>query len=162
MSNATVIALACFVGLPCALLALAIIYRAHVASRMPAAYDGWEPDIDDFAGVAPAPAYELAAVALEPDPALVALQETVRDVQEQLQRQRVALTELLSDRERQRELAVAGPRPLAALVDADDDDDLHVAVQRLIAEGLSERAIARRLRIGLEEVRLAGRRERAS
>ena len=49
--------------------------------------------------------------------------------------------------------APAAPDPALA------GGDLPHAVQRLTAEGLSDRAIARRLRIGLEAVRLLARRQ---
>ena len=53
----------------------------------------------------------------------------------------------------------AETQPLIASVEAAPvavaSQELHSMVARLVAEGLSDRAIARRLTIGMEEVRLA-------
>lgn len=165
MSESTLpLLLALTVGLPCTLLALAIIYHARVAGRLPDADAGWDPAEADGAPLA----FSLPLAPPDPDPALLELQRTVGELQGQLARQRAALTALMSEHERPA-VPVALPEPVPAAAGAPatppgaDAGDLRGAVQRLSAEGLSERAIARRLHVGLEEVRLASRRrERVS
>lgn len=179
MSTVTILMLGLTVGLPCTLLALAIIYHARiaVAARMPAADEGWDPRVEDDAyGFAPfdaaaeaAPAFSIPTpdfapvvapepYAAEPDPALVELQQTVVELQQQLAGQRAAVAGLLSGRER----APESTRTVAEAPEVLAVTDLGGAVRRLHAEGLSERSIARRLHVGLEEVRLVSRRERVS
>lgn len=123
----------------------------------------------------------LEALATESmDELLLELQRSVEELKIQLTRQRATLAGLLSDD--------AGYPPVTQLLDATDagvessspgtpaaamaeidpravassDVDLRSAVDRLVAEGLSDRAVARRLRIGLEEVRLARQRRGAA
>lgn len=191
MSTSTVLLLGLTVGLPCTLLALAIVYHARAgASRMPAADEGWDPAAEDAsydfvpfeAPAQPAPfampaydthvtpdlapeptlAFEPSARIEEPAPELLELRQTVADLQQQLAGQRLAVAGLLSERDRAPE-PVRAPAPIA--VEAPEElaaTDLGGAVRRLAAEGLSERSIARRLHVGLEEVRLVSRRERVS
>jgi hypothetical protein len=175
------------VGLPCTLLALAIVYHARAAAaRMPAADDGWDPAVEDAAydfapfeaPVQPAraiPEYDLApqaALSFEPavgtplpDPELTALRQSVADLQQQLAGQRLAVAGLLSERERATEPVRTAATPAFVAPEAPEEiaaTDLGGAVRRLATEGLSERSIARRLHVGLEEVRLVSRRERVS
>jgi hypothetical protein len=165
MSTQTILLLGLTVGLPCTLLAMAIIYHGRVTSQMPAADDGW--DYEDEAALEEDPAFSVPVpLRSEPDPAVIELQQVVGELQGQLARQRAALTELLSDREPpplQRPRPPAEPLRPAAQDASPQPNELHLRVEELVAEGLSERAIARRLRIGLEEVRLVSKRqERAS
>lgn len=168
MSTMLVLLLGLTVGLPCTLLALAIAYHARAAGRMPTADEGWDPDAEDAYGAAPVfsvpmpepqPAADSPA---EPDPVLLQLQEMVADLQQQLSGQRSAIVGLLSERERAAEAARSAARPTALHTAGTPGGDLRGNVRQLLAEGLSERSIARRLRIGLEEVRLVSRRERVS
>ncbi len=162
MSESTALLLAVTVGLPCALLALAVIHHARVIGRMPTADEGWaEYDEEKELPVA----FSLPAAtptALTPDPAMADLQRTVSELQGQLARQREALTSMLSDQQRaaatRAAAPVAAPRATAELETAAGVADLGAAIRDLTAEGLSERAIARRLGVGLEEVRLLSRR----
>ncbi len=162
MSESTALLLAVTVGLPCALLALAVVHHARVIGRMPAADEGWDPDEADEAPTA----FSLPAMpaASEPDPAMADLLRTVTELQTQLSRQRDALTGLLSEARHVAAPGVAAPeRSASPAAPGLDTADLGAAVRNLSAEGLSDRAIARRLRVGLEEVRLlARRRELAS
>lgn len=159
MSESTALLLAVTVGLPCALLALAVVHHARVVGRMPAADEGWDPEqVDELP-----PAFALPAMqsASEPDPAMVEMQRTVSELQAQLARQRDALTGLLSDQRRaapSAPVAVASAVPAVTTPHAIEVGDLGTAVRNLSAEGLSDRAIARRLRVGLEEVRMLSRR----
>ncbi len=103
------------------------------------------------------------------------LRRSIDELQDQLTRQRQTLYGLLSEtaqRDARREVGEApttiapaastapvAPRPVTAPSSAPPDSDasgreLPGTVRQLAAEGLSDRAIARRLRIGLEEVRL--------
>lgn len=181
MSESTALLLAATVGLPCALLALAVVYHARVVGRMPAAYEGWDEDIDDLEYVDEAPAaFRLpplsdslspAVPVMRLDPAIADLQANVREMQTQLARQRETLTGLLSEQQRTAALRASAPRatttrPAAAHGPAPVSDEeitlevpgIGTAVRNLSAEGLSDRAIARRLRVGLEEVRMLARR----
>ena len=104
------------------------------------------------------------------------LRHSIDELQDQLARQSDTLSNLLSEsaqRMARRELSRAAPAaaapqrqaapapPPAAPDPTLAGADLPRAVQRLTAEGLSDRSIARRLRIGLEEVRLLARRRPA-
>ncbi|MFA7296553.1 MAG: hypothetical protein WC211_05115 [Dehalococcoidia bacterium] len=184
MSTSTVLLLGLTVGLPCTLLALAIVYHARAAAaRMPAADEGWDPTAEDAAydfapfeapaspapfampafdvAPEPVPTFEPIARIEEPAPELIELRQTVADLQQQLAGQRLAVAGLLSERERAAE-PVRIPAPVFEAPEALAATDLGGAVRRLAAEGLSERSIARRLHVGLEEVRLVSRRERVS
>lgn len=114
------------------------------------------------------------------DKLLIELQRSVGEIRGQLASQRATLAALLSDgagytngasTQAPRPLVAqaaspaapvvipAATQPLLAGVEAAAVNvaaqELHSVVARLVAEGLSDRAIARRLSIGMEEVRLA-------
>lgn len=114
------------------------------------------------------------------DKLLIELQRSVGEIRGQLASQRATLAALLSDSGAYANgagaqaplpaavqgAAIASPpvipaatQPLIegveAAVVAAASQELHSVVARLVAEGLSDRAIARRLSIGMEEVRLA-------
>lgn len=113
------------------------------------------------------------------DKLLIELQRSVGEIRGQLASQRATLAALLSDGavtngaiaqapppRAAQGAAIASPpvipaetQPLIASVEAAAvavaSQELHSMVARLVAEGLSDRAIARRLTIGMEEVRLA-------
>ena len=127
------------------------------------------------------PKVETAEMAVEAlatesmDELLLELQHAIEEVKGQLARQRATLTGLLTEAgaygqpapgmpQRGAALASPGGRPPARPPAPPHIDtgvappaaaDLRAAVDQLVAEGLSDRSIARRLRIGVEEVRLA-------
>lgn len=140
------------IGLPILLLALGVIYHARVIAR--------QPPIDPLAS-------HVAELATDHTEELLAeLRHSMHAIREQLAQQRDSLASMLSDQElppRARPVpparraappagTAAGPDPLHGL---DATVELRSAVARLVAEGLSDRAIARQLHIGLEEVRMA-------
>lgn len=112
-----------------------------------------------------------------PDAGLVReLQRSILDINDQLGRQREQLVRIAENRARpertRREVAeppaairvpplppLDEPAPSSTAQPSRASEGVggrREAVQRLVAEGLSDRAIARQLRIGLEEVRLIG------
>ena len=126
----------------------------------------------------------LEALATESmDELLLELQRAIEEIKSQLARQRVTLSGLLTEAgayaqpagetpQRDETLfsrpgqppAPARPQPaeqppappdIDTRVDPPAAADLRGAVDQLVAEGLSDRSIARRMRIGVEEVRLA-------
>lgn len=153
----SVVLLSIGVGAPVLLLALGVLYHGYVLANQPAAPDRLTEHV--------------ASAAVEPAEELVAeLQDAMHEIRGQLGSQRQALSNLLSaatqspQTARAPVLAPASGAPLPAGPSADmmDDvtpgaatEDLTGLVRRLVAEGLSDRAIARRMRIGLEEVRIA-------
>ena len=156
----TVLLITLAVGVPLMLLALGVLYHAYLFSQQP--IDMLEEHVDSLATES---AEEL----------LFALQEAVDAMQAQMADQRETLASMLSER----------PQPAFATVaplSLDDDDPdrpsaagefvprPHVAsdvstlqparsvrgqIAQLAEEGISDRAIARELHIGLEEVRIA-------
>lgn len=136
------------IGLPTLLLALGVIYHARVIAR--------QPPLDPLAS-------HVAELATDhTDELLAELQRSMHAIREQLAQQRDSLASMLSDHEApsrarpappvRRAETPASPNPLGGL---DATVELRSAVARLVAEGLSDRAIARQLHIGLEEVRMA-------
>jgi len=149
------------IGVPLMLLALGVLYHAHLYSRQ---------------GPADALSEHVDALATESaEDLLMALQEAVDEMQAQLAHQRETLAGMLSEPRPAfatvAPLAVDEDRPKAAgeFVEqaaeprGHDDGglprnargDLRSRISRLAADGLSDRAIARELHIGLEEVRIA-------
>ena len=153
--------LALLFGLPILALALAVAYHARLL-------------LLDRRGRLARLAPEQEAPEFGPPVEVVLdLRRSIDELQDQLARQGDTLSSLLSEsaqRLARRELEQPPPavpaQPLrttpptpAAPDPALAGGDLPHAVQRLTAEGLSDRAIARRLRIGLEAVRLLERRQ---
>ncbi len=152
--------LALLFGLPILALALAVAYRAR-------------PLLLDRRGRLVRSTPEQGATDLGPPVQVVLdLRRSIDELQDRLARQGDALSSLFSEsaqRLAQRDpgqpppaaprqpLRTTAPAP-AAPGPALAGGDLPHAVQGLNAEGLSDRAIARRLRIGLEAVRLRARR----
>ena len=158
----SVLLLSIAIGVPLMLLALGVLYHAHLlASQQPSDLDA-----------------HVEQLAVHPDEVLRGLQQSMQQVRADLTRQRAALRQVMSDAERQ----PAGTMPAPAMVSGAPvmpapvpapapvpepvltvpelpldrtSGELRGAVRELAAEGLSDRSIARRLRIGLEEVRLA-------
>jgi hypothetical protein len=165
-ASPAVVLLSIGIGAPLLLLALGVLYHAHVVARQAASPS--DPLADHVREAASESGGEL----------LAELQSSMREIRGQLTGQRQALSNLLSDAQRRQQMATppdtapvlasASGAPLeppaepAAPTDTvlQDDDagaagDLSGMIRRLVAEGLSDRAIARRLRVGLEEVRIA-------
>lgn len=147
------------VGVPLMLLALGVLYHAYLLSRQP--QDFLESHVDALATES---AEEL----------LLALQETVDEMQHQLASQREALAGMLSGEPRPTfATALAGAsyfdRPMAAGDFVEQPAEIaeqvmpvsrgmtstRTRIADLSEDGLSDRAIARELHIGLEEVRIA-------
>jgi len=150
------------VGIPLMLLALGVLYHAYILGRQP--LDLLEGHVDTLATES---AEEL----------LVALQDAVDDMQSQLVSQRETLAGMLSDQ--RPALAFAGNSRLAEQPRAAGDfipqltdvsqpeslsgsvrsmrggSDIRSRIAALAEDGLSDRAIARELQVGLEEVRIA-------
>jgi hypothetical protein len=142
------------IGVPLMLLALGVLYHAYLLSRQPV-------DLDTY----------VEQLATDPDEVMRGLQRSMNDIRGELTRQRSSLREMLSDGQPAAATAtpaptpaptappVAEPPPIVAPAPPLPIDrtagELRAAVHDLAAEGLSDRSIARRLRIALEEVRLA-------
>ena len=149
------------IGVPLMLLALGVLYHAYLLSRQPV-------DLDTH----------VEQLATEPGEVMRGLQRSMNDIRGELTRQRASLREMLSDPqpamagsqapiaaavaasppapvETAAPLAPVAPAPAPMLPIDRTAGELRGAVHDLAAEGLSDRSIARRLRIGLEEVRLA-------
>ena len=157
----TILLITLAVGVPLMLLALGVLYHAYLFSQQP--METLEQHVDSLATES---AEEL----------LFALQEAVDEMQEQLATQREALAGMISEKP-QPAFATVAPlsldhhfelvedRPTAAgefVPRADNDSmaarggsDIRSQIAELADEGLSDRAIARELHIGLEEVRIA-------
>ncbi|MGE3961794.1 MAG: hypothetical protein AB7F65_08955 [Dehalococcoidia bacterium] len=161
----TVLLITLAVGVPLMLLALGVLYHAYLFSQQP--METLEQHVDSLATES---AEEL----------LFALQEAVDEMQEQLAHQREALAGMLSEKPQPAFATVAplsldhhfdlaeAERPTAAgeFVPRTDSrvepramarggSDVRTRIAELADEGLSDRAIARELHIGLEEVRIA-------
>ncbi len=143
------------IGVPLMLLALGVLYHAHLLANQQSS------DLDAY----------VEQLVTDPDEVLQGLQRSIQQVRGDLTRQRAALRQMMSDPQRVPAMApepamatgapampVAVPEPVPTTTELPLDrtsGELRSAVSELAAEGLSDRAIARRLRIGLEEVRLA-------
>jgi hypothetical protein len=144
------------IGVPLMLLALGVLYHAYLYSGQTVT----DPLGEHVDSLATESAEDL----------LMTLQDAVDEMQAQLAHQRDALAGMLS--EPRPAFATVAPlvvdedRPMAAgefvgqsadlLRDAASTagGDLRSRITRLAADGLSDRAIARELHIGLEEVRI--------
>lgn len=147
----TTLLLSLSIGLPILLLALGVFYHARVIAQ--------QPPIDPLT----AHVTEMATTD-HTEELLGELQHSMQAIRQQLTQQRESLTGMLSEGERSMRTRAAPPveRTRAAapavadpLRGLDPTTELRGAVARLVAEGLSDRAIARQLHIGLEEVRMA-------
>ena len=153
----SVLLLSIAIGVPLMLLALGVLYHAHLLANQQSS------DLDAH----------VEQLAVNPDEVLRGLQHSMQQVRGDLTRQRAALRQMMSEaaREPEPEFAMASgapvmptaapmptPEPVPMVPELPLDrtsGELRNAVSELAAEGLSDRSIARRLRIGLEEVRLA-------
>ncbi|TAK77562.1 MAG: hypothetical protein EPO16_05290 [Dehalococcoidia bacterium] len=164
------------VGGPVLLLALAVLYHGALLSRQHA-------DLESVlagAGLSTvmmtqATARGGAAAAREPDlerdllsehvSSLVTrsadalaerLEQTMAELHEQLTQQRSSLELLLSEPSRTPAAAgMALGRAAGEYVSGESAASVSTQIERLLDEGLSDRAIARELRVGLEEVKIA-------
>ncbi|PKN81514.1 MAG: hypothetical protein CVU47_06530 [Chloroflexi bacterium HGW-Chloroflexi-9] len=139
------------IGVPLMLLALGVLYHGYLLSQQ-AQRDPLEAHVE--------------SLATESTEALLAsLQHSVDQLQGQMARQRDSLAGLLSDQRAAMTFVTAAPsprvddRPMAAgehvSAAAPTMSDLRSRVLALTEDGLSDRAIARELNVGLEEVRIA-------
>lgn len=151
----SVLLLSIAIGVPLMLLALGVLYHAHLLANQQSS------DLDAH----------VEQLAVNPDEVLRGLQHSMQQVRGDLTRQRAALRQMMSEAAREpmpvlEPALVSGapvmpspiqePVPVVAELPLDrTSGELRSAVSELAAEGLSDRSIARRLRIGLEEVRLA-------
>jgi hypothetical protein len=151
----SVLLLSIAIGVPLMLLALGVLYHAHLLANRQSS------DLNAH----------VEQLVTNPDEVLQGLQQSMQQVRGDLTRQRAALRQMMSDTERAPVMApepamvsgapmmpipVPEPTPMPPELPLDrTSGELRTAVSELAAEGLSDRAIARRLRIGLEEVRLA-------
>jgi hypothetical protein len=151
------------IGVPLMLLAMGVLYHAYILSKQPLDLDA-----------------HVEQLATDPTEVMRGLQRSMNDIRGELTRQRASLREMLSDAQpavaaRETSAPAAStptsimtstapvapapaPAPMHAMPAMPIDrtsGELRAAVRDLAAEGLSDRSIARRLRIGLEEVRLA-------
>ena len=150
------------IGVPLMLLAMGVLYHAYLLAKQPTDLDA-----------------HVEQLATDPNEVMRGLQRSMNDIRGELTRQRASLREMLSDAQPATAAArqpVAPAAPVAsaappaptpirevstpivaapALPIDRTSGELRSAVRDLAAEGLSDRSIARRLRIGLEEVRLA-------
>jgi DNA-binding NarL/FixJ family response regulator len=156
----TALLLSISIGLPILLLALGVFYHARVIARPATIIDTLGAQV------------ETMAVTDHTEELLAELQNSMHAIRQQLSQQRQSLSGMLSnDAPRPRGIpameaslratapaatatTVAG-RMIEAQQNIDPGTELRVSVTRLVSEGLSDRAIARQLRIGLEEVRMA-------
>jgi hypothetical protein len=168
----SVLLLSIAIGGPVLLLALAVLYHGMLISRQKAdlevalADTGLSPNMLTQASATPTPADRGAAerdlltehvaslVTRSSDALAERLEEAMSQMQEQLAHQRTSLETLLSEPAR----VIAGAsmgRAAGEHVRQGSTPSLSTHIGRLIEEGLSDRAIARELRIGLEEVKIA-------
>ena len=148
MNLHTGLTLTLLVGLPLMLLAIGVLAHAYLLARRP------RLDPTDLA---------LEALVTDSSEDLIAeLRNSVQDIKSQLARQRGTLERLLANPTGEQLSAPPPPAatPLPATAaryapGAGAATDLRHVVADLVAEGLSDRAIARRLHIGVEEVRVA-------
>lgn len=154
MSSALAVSLA--IAVPLLLVAAALGFNAYLILRRPRA-------------AAPGSLDALATESM--DQLLLELQRSVGEIKGQLAGQRATLAGLLSDGSAPALISTqlpavapvvpqgssppAEPQMAPAAAARPAASELQTSIARLVTEGLSDRAIARRLSIGMEEVRLA-------
>lgn len=139
------------IGVPLMLLALGVLYHGYLLSQQ-TQRDPLEAHVESLATEST-------------EALLTSLQRSVDQLQGQMARQRDSLAGLLSDQRAALTFVTAAPsprvedRPIAAgehvSAVAPSTPDLRSRVLALTEDGLSDRAIARELNVGLEEVRIA-------
>lgn len=174
-----VLLLSITIGGPLLLLAVAVLYHAAMVARQQAGLDSVLAQVDLAAAQSQAPTptpiwrepqrdveaerdllteHVASLVTRSADALAERLEQAMAQMQEQLSQQRSTLETLLS--EPPRVPAVAGAastlgRAAGEHVHTSPSPSVSEQIARLIGEGMSDRAIARELRIGLEEVRIA-------
>ena len=153
----TILLITLTLGVPLMLIALGVLYHAYLFGRQP---------IDLLEGHVDALATESS------EDLLMALQEAVDEMQAQLMDQRETLAGMLSERTPvfatvdvgaelgDRPMAAGEFVPQSAMLEAPAATGLRAQIAGLAEAGMSDRAIARELHIGLEEVRIARMRGR--
>jgi pyruvate/2-oxoglutarate dehydrogenase complex dihydrolipoamide acyltransferase (E2) component len=160
----TALALTLLVGLPLVLLAAGVLWQAYLLATR-----------STEAATDPTDAALRAMATASVDDLLLEIQRAIDELQGQVSSQRRTIESLLSA-PAPLATAAATPAPTvaaampaapalapaapAAAMSAPATADrvpttLHMQLDQLLAEGLSDRAIARRLQVGLEEVRMA-------
>jgi len=160
----TALALTLLVGLPLVLLAAGVLWQAYLLATRPT-----EPATD------PTDAALRAMATASVDDLLLEIQRAIDELQGQVSSQRRTIEGLLNAPslapmpaavEKAAPAPPAAPpapptaaaTPVAHARPATPErvpTSLHLQLDQLLAEGLSDRAIARRLQVGLEEVRMA-------
>lgn len=174
----SVLLLSIAIGGPVLLLALAVLYHAALLARQKVDLDvalaeaGLSPGMLAQMPATPVPAvsrtdrvadgerdllteHVSSLVTRSADALALRLEEAMAQMQEQLVHQRSSLELLLSEPARLATAAAPMGRAAGEHVRHDIVPTTSVQIARLIEEGLSDRAIARELRIGLEEVKIA-------
>lgn len=156
MTLTTALALTLLVGLPLILLAAGVLWQAYLLATRAS-----QPATDPTDA-----ALRLMATA-SADDLLLEIQRAIDDLKGQVSSQRRTLDGLLNaPRPMVPAPATTAPAPSAAPPPPPTapsmpstpervPSTLHLQLDQLLAEGLSDRAIARRLQVGLEEVRMA-------
>lgn len=170
-----VLLLSLAIGGPLLLLALAVLYHASLIARQD---DDWidspleddapvmsgSPTLTGLPGTAAGASLDMLdqhvtrLVTGSTDAMIARLEQMANDVREQLQVQHATLESLMSASTRpiaQAPLPRAAGEPLTAMPMPPAIESRASQLSRLMAEGMSDRAIARQLRIGLEEVKIA-------
>ncbi|MDO9444010.1 MAG: hypothetical protein Q7K37_01745 [Dehalococcoidia bacterium] len=142
------------IGVPLMLLALGVLYHGYLLSQQ-TQRDPLEAHVESLATEST-------------EALLTSLQRSVDQLQGQMARQRDSLAGLLSDQRAAMTFVTAAPTPRAddrpmaagehvsaATPAISSTSDLRSRVLALTEDGLSDRAIARELNVGLEEVRIA-------
>lgn len=174
----SVLLLSIAIGGPVLLLALAVLYHAALIARQRADLDvalaeaGLSNDMLAQMSVTPMPTVSRTSRDAEEDRDLLTehvsslvtrsadalalrLEEAMAQMQDQLAHQRSSLETLLSEPARMATASVPMGRAAGEYIRNDVPPSMSNQIARLIDEGLSDRAIARELRIGLEEVKIA-------
>jgi hypothetical protein len=147
----TALALTLLIGLPLMLLSLGVLAHAYVLATRAAAAPALDPTDRALRSMATASMDDL----------ILELQRSIEDLKGQMAGQRRSLEGLLARPVPAAATAAVGSAPAAVTAAAGNvpparvPSQLDLDINELIAEGLSDRAIARRLRVGLEEVRMA-------
>ncbi|TAJ18023.1 MAG: hypothetical protein EPO65_09845 [Dehalococcoidia bacterium] len=173
----SVLLLSIAIGGPVLLLALAVLYHAALIARQRADLDlalaeAGLPSEMLIQSTGPMPPtgrgdrdteeerdllteHVSSLVTRSADALALRLEEAMAQMQEQLAHQRSSLETLLSEPARMATASVPMGRAAGEYVRNDAAPTMSSQIARLIDEGLSDRAIARELRIGLEEVKIA-------
>jgi hypothetical protein len=170
----SVLLLSIAIGGPLLLLALAVLYHGALVARQRSdleialAETGLSPEAGSEMSLASTSASQRAVeaerdlltehvaslVTRSADALAERLEEAMAQMQEQLAHQRSSLEMLLSEPARVVAVAPTG-RAAGEHIRREQAPPMSAQIARLIEEGLSDRAIARELRIGLEEVKIA-------